>query len=514
MKYLFKILILLTAVICSSNVIAEQCASITLMPSDYVGKETVLVLSGHNGLKTDSLVKKSELDGLTSEGYTYYLEPGVHALQIDTWGKSHFVKYQRALRNLLEMGGAPRTNSESHLRKTESNIWLTVKAGGHYTLTATTGKLSTSIVERLHSVTNCPEQKQHLYRAKAAPKVIEAQIFPKNLEYRLRYVMFKLSQHDRLDNYLPMKDATYSGVTFATADNIDGINVLSSLPYSLAGKLTLASGDKIIALGNKKLSGVIDSPEQEFINYLGSIEYGQKLKLTILRNGNIHYLSLDYLPNFIPESSYSISPKNQPNSFLVREEKKLTNYSNSLAFEYEQLLLQLEAFYHQDKKHEVNNVSIVREQGESPFLGFGLKNTKSGGGIVTNVITDSQGDKMGLLKDDIIVALNNINLEQKSAREIAEQFINIDRTNHLTVKVIRAGKKVTLTSSGPIVRLPSFVLNIDLLSSNKAKRSILAAIKDGTNSFEQTLRTYDFRIRSYNARPLKPHRMASSDSFK
>lgn len=480
----------------SVQAFAEQCSTLNIAPVQVNGQEKILVLAAHNGVKINQSFKNSEFKALANDGSTYYLAPGAHSFQVKEWDKSRFLKFKRALAKLKknEIGGYTR---QLKMEDTKNyNLQLNVTVNNDYTFKLTKNGNDTKLIVNSSAIgsTECPEASEKFYAAKDSAVQQNTQVFPGSLEYRLRYTMFKLLTQNTTNNYLPLKDANYFGAVFSNHGGKKGIKVLSVLPFSLAGKLTLASGDVIVSLGDKKVKGE-NNPDKQIADYFTTLEYGQEMTFTVLRNGSKKVLTKKYLPLFIPESSYIIGDGSSENrNAMVSYTNNLSDVSNNLALEYEQLLLELTAYYDKQNQSELHNVSIVRDKTKTPFLGFGLKNTKSGGGFVTNVILGGQGDKLGLVSGDVILKLNEANLEVESARQIANRFIHLQAGQPNVINVLRNGKKLSLKSDGQIVQMPGFVLNLDLLTTDNAKKDILLAIEEGRFSAgEDSLAKYTGR---------------------
>jgi len=86
------------------------------------------------------------------------------------------------------------------------------------------------------------------------------------------------------------------------------LKVLTVYPFSVANMLKLASGDVIVNLDGKVDSTALDSPNNKLKHYINSLNVGDKIEITVMRDNEEHLLIGDYQPTILPESHYRIMP--------------------------------------------------------------------------------------------------------------------------------------------------------------------------------------------------------------
>ena len=117
----------------------------------------------------------------------------------------------------------------------------------------------------------------------------------------------KDSKYSADSNVVPMKVIDNFGTVIDKqyADN-GGLQVLSVLPYSLASKLGLTSGDIITEFAGDSIMVNETEPLTQLMEYLGSIDIRKKISMTIIRSGQALTLNSKYTPIILPEISYQV----------------------------------------------------------------------------------------------------------------------------------------------------------------------------------------------------------------
>jgi len=134
---------------------------------------------------------------------------------------------------------------------------------------------------------------------------------PKELAYRLGLLTKEISEHFKEnginDNIItvsqPERASSNIGIiTYANKKSIQGINVISVSPYSIASQLGIKAGDTILTVNTAKLTQ--DNAINQLKQIINDSEDENLLEIEVLRNGASKRLSLQY--NKINLPSYQL----------------------------------------------------------------------------------------------------------------------------------------------------------------------------------------------------------------
>lgn len=131
------------------------------------------------------------------------------------------------------------------------------------------------------------------------------------LEKSLPSILASLDPHS---SYIPASDlqavnddlqGSFSGVGVSFQIIADSVNVIEVVPGGPAEKVGILPGDRIIAAGDKKLTGPEVTSQDVFDNLRG--KKGTSVKLKVVRNTSAKPLEFDIVRDDIPQNSVDCS---------------------------------------------------------------------------------------------------------------------------------------------------------------------------------------------------------------
>jgi C-terminal processing protease CtpA/Prc len=473
-KIVITILIpLLLITVAVFPVSAQQCATINFPLTERDGKEYVALIVGHN----DEMVEKYDnKDEISTGQHNYYLAEGRHTLVIEQWPLSKYKKL--------------RHNNRIHKRYLPVQIHsqvvqVNVIDNQHYQFEFFADEDNSTWVNlKTEASKDCVASKKKVFRAKKENLDVSTStiaVLPEPLEYRLRRMMTKVAVYQKnteknksltgmpLSNIIPTQFNQIIGTVIDENYSLDGkaLKVLSVLPYSLANKLKLLSGDLITHLNDTKIQASDQSPNQQFSRYFSGLVVGEKIKITIVRDNKKQQLRGEYVPIISPEVTYQLSEDSlshhSPQTLINN-----TQLSGQISLELDQLVLELNDYYNEQGLTQPF-IQISRDQ--SFDRNIGLSGNKvflndEVGLAIENVDQDSFAEKFGLKQADVLVKINNIAITEANIAGLVKSLSQLRVGEKISLTINRVGEYLTLTDIYQPLELLAFTLNINLYSGD------------------------------------------------
>ena len=457
-----KIVVLLASLLLAFQLQANQCARLEFVATSKNDEVYVAMISVHNDLaieKTDN--KYDILDG----EHSYYLEEGLHTLIVEQWPAKKFRRLRKDNRI---------RNKYLPVDKSAQIISLNVTAGRHYQLEYQQNQQQPTIVIKNESAESCSVDISEVMTAKVENSIIdvpETIELPNSLEYRLRKLMNKLASYHHIEklatnNYIHARINAYIGTSIDNEYKHNGkaLKVLSVLPYSLAHKLQLMSGDEITHLGGEAVRADRSHPNEQLNDYFNELQFGDEIVIDLLRNKESKQLVGIYEPNIVPELSYQLGLSDSDHkSPTVNQLQKLPI---ELLFELDQLAIELSNYY-QSKNYNQQYINIVRKRELDKKIGFSGNKVvlpKNVGLKVYEVEENSLADHIGLKVNDIVVSINKASITANNINHILNSLTEFKKGDDISISVIRENKLLNLNGEYLSQELISFNLLLDLNS--------------------------------------------------
>jgi C-terminal processing protease CtpA/Prc len=463
MNSLFKKILITTSLICLSGiklVNAQACASVSI--NQESGKQYFYDLYLNNGVLTDSmLIKKDE---------KLYLEPGDHTLTFRQWDPLSYKKIKNQKSSSAVWMRLEMNRTEQYVKKIKTiNVQITVGNNKHYVLV--NNELNKiSIQEEKDQV--CDENKVNILAAKKTKK--ENVVIPPQLTYRLYEVMQSIQKNDpnkreSISSLVPIKVMDYFGAIVdkkRKSTNTKEQLVIAVTPYSLASRLGLKAGDKIKLLGGKAISNLSWAPYDPLTNYIVNLNGDKKLAIKVLRGVNEVMLNGKYESTIMPEFTYSVG-----------ENKVKRNVTNELEIaKKSQRLLSLTMLQIMSLKDIKNSnsdiIAISQPAMYDPKYGINgsiVSNDKHFGFNIKSVVQGSPADKLGLKRNDVVIAINSQKIKSNSVNMLSSNITNLAEGESYTILVKRKDSELELTDVLHRRLFPKFSLMIDLESYETVK---------------------------------------------
>ena len=442
---------------------AEQCSRLSFSSSEKNNMQYVSMIVSHNG---ELLERTTHKKNILNDEHSYYLEPGEHTFIIEQWPAKIYRKLQRGNKiskkyNLIDI--------------TSQSVYLKIDAGRHYQVKFLSNEQPLlKLVDVQPEDVSCTASEKGVMQAKVIKKgknKHENIMLPATLEYRLRKLMTKLKNYhqfqedDNQSNYFHAKLNPYMGTTIDNEYQKNGsaIKVLSVLPYSLASKLQLMSGDIITHLNSKEIRANNKTPDQQLSEYFASLYIGKAIEIDVLRNDQQKQLTGIFQPIIIPDVSYKITEEQNLNK-IVQAFRQNQYVPANLQFELDQLILEIKNYY-QSTNYNYSSINISRDKKLDDHIGLsgGRVKLKNGIGLkLVRVAEDSFAQSLGLQAGDTIVSINNQGLTTQNVDSSIASLRSLLVDEHISITVIRNGKSITLSERFKPQELTSFNLMIDL----------------------------------------------------
>jgi len=489
MKFQFKKIAVIGCLLLSNTALAQQECS-ALFFGDETNSNKVIDIIAIDGEVVQEALHYSgkQARDIAKGNMPFYLGAGEHSLTVRVWDSNLFLSvntdskannmdkgvHQAYLQNLrgenLKQSNAFKKNLlklEGHYEEKTIQVKLQNDKRYNFTLTES-NNIDSRIALLSEDNQECHGEGELLAEAKEYERL--SGLLPSRLEDRLQSVMSSLNTYHskkQLDNtnLVPKKAYEYFGTVLDTSKSTNnGYKVLAVLPYSLAQKLTLISGDVITEFGGDKVSGKYANANQELVNYISTVPYGKKIEFTVLRNNRELNLSHRYTTSIIPQSSYTFESGKSSRSNTLFNSVPLPD---NLEFRYEHLMLELtEYFKSQGYKKDVE---LQRQSRISHKLGLtGILEKEENGYVflVTRIIPNSAASSLGVKVNDRIHSINgqNFKSDNKTFESIASALINDKQHNML---ITRNNEKIRLQEHIQYPKTPAFSLKVAITSGRE-----------------------------------------------
>lgn len=449
---------------------ASHCATVSFNLTKVNGELYVAFLARHNGEK---LEKTTHKDAIINGNHHYYLAPGRHVLLVEQWP----VKTYRKLRRNNRI-----RSKYNYIDMRAQKVVLTVKADRNYQLEFGANDLSSGFLKiKNENEIPCTLEEQSLLQAKLPIDMdegTESVELSAPLEYRLRRIMTKLAryhQHREDDTYSNAYDAKlnhYMGTTIDNEykDNGSALQILSVLPYSLANKLRLMSGDKITHLNGKEIKADDRTPDQQLSAYFGSLYLGEAIDIKVLRNGKSESLTGTYTPIIVPAANYQIIVTKKITDARGTF-KQFRALSTLLQFEFDQLILEIKNHF-LDNNGDQPFITIYRDEKLDNRIGiFGDRIVlREGIGVkIAKIDENSVAESLGLMVGDIILSINHHDITEKNVNHLMASLTSLKQDDEFVLRVKRKEQYLTLKNTFQPQTLAGFTLMLDLQSLEAAE---------------------------------------------
>lgn len=483
-KFVLGLVILLGII--PHTILAKECSSLQLKQSEIEGETYLSRIRLSNGLMLESEIKKytsglstrtlrtgliggDELRTLNGSKL-YYLEPGEHSVTIELWKKENLETYYTDFMRGTVSPKSPERLSTFRLRVEDNQAYeVAFNLDGQITLTA-----EKSLCE-LNDNYILGATKSQVNEIKSSDK-----LHPE-LEKRLRVVMNKLFDNAQPLGLINSEVSQYFGAVKDEnyKDKDGGVRLLSVLPFSLAHKLGLLSGDVIVSYGDPTYSNLTE--------LLTALDYKKEMKLEVLRNSTLVTLKMLYEPVVLPQVTYG-RDKNDIQKTLIQG----VEFDHELQFEYERLMLEITEYYR--NKNYKGRLNIARDNTVNEQFGLiGTLDKISGSKysiVVDEVLPHSAAKAIGLEVGDIIVAVNDKVMNTRYITHINDVLKNLAVGEEYTIAIERQGKSIALTEKfTPSAFLPfNLIIELDSVDIYYANLASIKNVNKDVKNFTQWLR--------------------------
>jgi C-terminal processing protease CtpA/Prc len=482
MKYQSKYLAVLACCLLASAAHAQQqCSELFFVDKtdnnkviDIIAIDGELVKQAHN-------YNDEEARKVTKGVLPYHLAPGNYSLTLRVWDEHLFSSvntkslgnqldkaiYLAYLQNLsgetIKQSNAFEKNAKrlkDHYE--EKTIQVSLLNGQQYNFGLTSQNDSDTNIVLINAVPQyCNTEDTLLAKNKEYTKI--SALLPDKLEQNLQSIMSKLNSYHAQNNtakanLVSKKVYEYFGTVLDTSKSEkNGYKVLVVLPYSLAHKLALESGDVITEFAGKSVSGDHKEANQELVKYISTVPYGRTIEFTVLRNNEKLTLSHRYTTSIIPESSYAFALNNEADQVTIINSVQLPE---GLAFQYEHLMMELTSYF--KSKGIKKDIELYRPLTTRRNLGLtgSLENTIDGVVlVVTHITANSAASRLGVQVNDRIHAINgqDINSNDKLFESITSALVNNEQHSMI---ITRDNKKIRLEQKIKYEETPAFSLKV------------------------------------------------------
>lgn len=374
------------------------------------------------------------------------------------------------------------------------------------------GNIDSLIIEFKNEQNNQCNVQSGFIEASHSPYVDE-QLLPPVLEQRLQQLILSLTEHHEysiapIENLVPATVYDYFGVVLDNHLLVEtkGFKVIAVLPFSLASKLSLVSGDIVVGLGDKRFTKKDVDSNRALFNYLRELTVGDNITMNVIRDNVDVRLSQRYTLSLVPQTYYQIHEQKELEKDLNSIIKE-TELSKNIAFQYMQLMLEIDKYY--AGRNISTNVRLTRSQ--KMLNSYGLKGvlTELKDTVqlkVSEVLFGSPAEKVGLIEGDILVKINGQPIS--NAINDFQKVINELQPNQIyNIEIIRKNETLTLSGIFNHTIVPSFSIELALSGShlfeqwaNNTKKSFKNINDAFATMYKRKLRKYDNGRESYHDR--------------
>jgi C-terminal processing protease CtpA/Prc len=505
-KFYKKSLLLISSLIFSLSIQANECAAVKILPANVQGQSVVYELVGHNGAFAEGHNKHSQFTAVLDGSKEYYLTPGVHSLIFDQWDKRQYRLSKRNSRKSFDS-----VHSISKKNFLTSSIQMNVEKNKRYNVAAKSfGKDNQPIfsIVSIEDISSelCDNDKV-TYIASGIPQEIQ---LSNNLDYKLKHLMAKMETVKK-NNFTPLEFNWSFGAVFDT--NKNSFKTLAVFPYSFASKLKLTSGDEVLEINGMDVKDITKDPYKVLYGLLGDLGLGHDVNMTILRAGKEYQLSHQYLPAIVPNVNYKIEAFNTI--------KSLTNSAplpEDIRFQYNNIMVEI-AEYAKQNNFDKNLITIKSPKKYDVDFGLTGKNTTSGNKsafIVMRITANSPAENVNLQQGDMIIAINGEELTGSPSVILSSKIKALIINKIYSLSIIRDGVSHILSGEYSPILFPKFEVTLDLAERNLALNSLFDLTNNPTEfNKERKLRyNYGIELNDYNSSTLRtPRSHRSNASF-
>jgi len=427
---------------------SKQCSTIVIDQSD----DFILDIG-----KVDSkpVEMKKNYRKIMSGRTEYQVAPGEHVIS--------FLQYPKAYFQMTKSHFGPRASGKGLVDVKLKVMHIDIKPDHQLKVGLTENSDSAALTLISQKQELCVKKKNNFIGFENT-LYVDKEPLPVQLNQRLSRVMKRIKDyHQQTKSYeanvTPISMDEYFGTVID--DNFsesNHIKVLSVLPFSLAAKLGLKSGDLITKLANKPVDVSKGNPRALFDRYLlAGVKYYDPIILQVIRNNEVLELRKDKRLTIIPGSHYSFNTAAvQP--MQITNTKKM---DPQLAFDYHREILALHSYY-EAKGITADKVRLFRDKTVSKSLGIKGKELGGVGLLILSIAENSPMKKLGLNKNDIIIGINNAEELIDTVSLLLSQVEKLQMHDKVSLLVKRAGKEQELKGIFQPEMVPGFSLALDM----------------------------------------------------
>lgn len=472
-----KVLVIFITLISSVQAIenTSNCAMIKIKPFEDEGEKYIVTISVDNNIPVlayESAHYNKRLHG----NYNYELGHGKHNLLLEIWEAGEYNRYFRKNKNAKQGVIFEPINTKY--------VQVSVEKGNYYEFSLSGNAAKPKIKLINQKTKRCKIKEKALiagFTMLNDNENVSPPELPEKLQYRLARLMGNIAKLTPNLAFIENVTQLTLNNTFGTVfdSDVSEIKILTVSPYSLADKLGLASGDIIISLGGELKKVSKGSTSAMLVSgYLQSLKLNDLMKMEVLRNGKEIKLSSAFSPLIFPEVSYQIYgddlSKDELNALTNKKFIIAGELPKSIEFEYQQLISAINSYFQTaDYKDGVVSLSSGKTYDKNYGIsGNILKFEKNYGFVINSVKPNSLAEDIGIVENDIIMAINNNSISSDNVGFLASQLESLVIDSNYSVKVMRDKKPMMLTASYQPREFPAFNLNIEIISINTVKNNI------------------------------------------
>lgn len=456
----------LAATLCWST-FANECGQIELIQQQ--SEELIKTVSHIVDIDDRNSAIQLKYEQLDDDTIVYLMRPGYHRMKIantpfrliQKWPKM----FTQSNYSQTGTGGKKVRNLAQKIQMHEFLIHIKADTQYKVALAEKNGRMVYEIVEKKAMVCKQSDTKNLLGSLDERRSVV----LPTMLERRLEKMMTMLAtSNDEVsqENFWPLSLSTSFGALIAENYTSDGfIRVLTVLPGSIAFDMGIRSGDEISKLNYRLVEKTELSPQKIFSNYLFSVPYFSKFRITIRRNDEDKNLFKKNNPEIIPASRYTIGAQIKEN----------INYPATLSqqnyFDYLQLIVDIENYLNAESN--IDNRILIRQPRKRKLrLGIDGITIENQGLQITGLNEHSFLKNDGLRVGDVIKTVGKNNLSVVKTNLLTDYFVGILDGQQYVLSVLRDKQVVEISGNYQIQYTPAFEFEIDLLSKSLFKKGI------------------------------------------
>jgi len=423
---------------------AESCASISIVDKLNQQNKFIYELIGNN-MERVSIERR--LSKRIKDTKNYYLQPGSHTLTFWKWDKSLLKK------SILRNDKRQKPQAKTHV------VSVNVKPNKHYTI-ANVGTNDQPIlsVSKMSNM-QCDASTAAIFKAKDSKSVTKITL-PSALQYRLDMLMEKAgTTSEYKNNLLPLEVVTaFGAVTQYPDKNKTELITLAVSPFSLASKLGLQTGDKIIKLGSNEIKDIESELNEPLADYLLSLSERNNIEIEVVRDNNKLTLNHPYRLTIIPETRYSFNSQSALEKNLINA----APINNVLSRKFKRLLMDIDNLPQLSTAEHLDAIKIVRQESYDKKYGIvGEIKSSTSGFTIHQIKENSAAQAIGIKENDELIRINDTKIKGKSINEVAQVISHIELNKDYNLLVNRDGHQIKLSGIYSPLIIPAYELIID-----------------------------------------------------